>query len=84
MAYAHGEYYALGEKIGKFGFSAAKNQEAKQYAERSKRKLSLRKSARASVKPKAPQAKSGAKSHPVPNKTHNSKRSVKNEKSGKR
>lgn len=24
MAYAHGEYYALGEKIGKFGFSAAK------------------------------------------------------------
>jgi hypothetical protein len=24
IAYAHGEYFALGEKIGKFGFSAAK------------------------------------------------------------
>ena len=24
MAYAHGEYYSLGEKLGKFGFSAAK------------------------------------------------------------
>ncbi|MBQ9070020.1 MAG: flavin reductase family protein [Clostridia bacterium] len=24
MAYSHGEYFALGEKIGKFGFSAAK------------------------------------------------------------
>ena len=28
MAYAHGEYYALGEKIGKFGFSAAKDTKA--------------------------------------------------------
>ena len=28
MAYAHGEYYALGEKIGKFGFSAAKETKA--------------------------------------------------------
>lgn len=25
MAYAHGEYYALGRKIGKFGFSAVKH-----------------------------------------------------------
>ncbi|MCI2049077.1 MAG: flavin reductase family protein [Lachnospiraceae bacterium] len=25
MAYSHGEYYALGEKIGKFGFSVEKN-----------------------------------------------------------
>ena len=24
MTYAHGEYFALGKKIGKFGFSAAK------------------------------------------------------------
>lgn len=28
IAYAHGEYYALGEKIGKFGFSAAKETKA--------------------------------------------------------
>ncbi len=28
MAYAHGEYYALGEKIGKFGFSATKETKA--------------------------------------------------------
>ena len=24
IAYAHGEYYALGKKVGKFGFSTAK------------------------------------------------------------
>ena len=24
MAYSHGEYYALGKKLGKFGFSAVK------------------------------------------------------------
>ncbi|MBE6537278.1 MAG: flavin reductase family protein [Ruminococcaceae bacterium] len=29
MAYAHGEYFALGKKIGKFGFSAAKETKAK-------------------------------------------------------
>lgn len=28
MTYAHGEYFALGEKIGKFGFSAAKDTKA--------------------------------------------------------
>ena len=28
MSYAHGEYFALGEKIGKFGFSAAKETKA--------------------------------------------------------
>ena len=28
IAYAHGEYYALGEKLGKFGFSAAKETKA--------------------------------------------------------
>lgn len=28
IAYAHGEYYALGKKIGKFGFSAAKKKRA--------------------------------------------------------
>ena len=29
MAYAHGEYYALGRKLGKFGFSAAKRKQKK-------------------------------------------------------
>ena len=28
MAYAHGEYYSLGKKIGKFGFSAVKRKKA--------------------------------------------------------
>ena len=28
-AFAHGEYFALGEKIGTFGFSAAKNNKKK-------------------------------------------------------
>lgn len=28
LAYAHGEYYSLGEKIGKFGFSAVKHKAA--------------------------------------------------------
>ena len=28
MAYAHGEYYALGEKVGKFGFSTKRVQDA--------------------------------------------------------
>ena len=30
MAYAHGEYYSLGEKIGKFGFSAVKHKSGAQ------------------------------------------------------
>jgi flavin reductase (DIM6/NTAB) family NADH-FMN oxidoreductase RutF len=29
LAYAHGEYYALGEKVGKFGFSTKKPQQKK-------------------------------------------------------
>lgn len=29
MAYCHGGYYALGEKLGKFGFSVAKNKNKK-------------------------------------------------------
>ena len=29
LAYAHGEYYALGEKVGKFGFSTKKQTEKK-------------------------------------------------------
>lgn len=29
IAYAHGEYYALGKMLGKFGFSAAKKKQAK-------------------------------------------------------
>ena len=30
MAYAHGEYFALGKKIGRFGFSTSKEAKAKQ------------------------------------------------------
>ena len=29
MAYCHGGYYGLGEKLGKFGFSVAKNKNKK-------------------------------------------------------
>lgn len=32
IAYAHGEYFALGEKLGKFGFSATKETKAKMRA----------------------------------------------------
>lgn len=37
IAYAHGEYFALGDIVGKFGFSAAKTEIAKKYVARSKR-----------------------------------------------
>ena len=30
IAYSHGEYYKLGKKIGKFGFSAAKKKKRRQ------------------------------------------------------
>ena len=80
MAYAHGEYYALGEKIGRFGFSAAKTNEAKQFVERSKRKFSaLGRTAR-----EERAARSEAKPRPVSNKNHSVKKGVKHEKSGKR
>jgi flavin reductase (DIM6/NTAB) family NADH-FMN oxidoreductase RutF len=29
LAYAHGEYYALGKRVGKFGFSATKKKKSK-------------------------------------------------------
>lgn len=45
IAYAHGEYFALGEKVGGFGFSAAKTEKAKRYAERSKRILNAKRDA---------------------------------------
>ena len=35
IAYAHGEYFAIGEKVGSFGFSAAKTDVAKKYVMRS-------------------------------------------------
>jgi flavin reductase (DIM6/NTAB) family NADH-FMN oxidoreductase RutF len=79
MAYAHGEYYAIGEKIGKFGFSAAKTQEAKRYVERSKRKLDAGRKGAVSVN-----ARKTEKSHPVSNKTHYVKGGQKREKPGKR
>jgi len=34
MAYAHGEYFALGKKIGKFGFSAAKKKTGRHTSKR--------------------------------------------------
>lgn len=34
LAYAHGEYFVLGKKIGKFGFSAAKKNSAKKGGKR--------------------------------------------------
>jgi hypothetical protein len=39
ITYSHGEYYALGRRIGKFGFSAAKKkntQQKKQTKDKSK------------------------------------------------
>ena len=51
MAYAHGEYYALGEKLGKFGFSAAKDTKAEM-----KRKDTASATKRASVEKKAASA----------------------------
>ena len=65
MAYAHGEYYSLGEKIGKFGFSAASTRDAVRYTERSKRRLDEQ---RRGVKPTAAQHKTAAKTAPVQNK----------------
>jgi hypothetical protein len=50
IAYAHGEYFAIGEKVGMFGFSAAKTEKAKKYAERSKRKLNEKKNTKADAK----------------------------------
>ena len=40
MAYAHGEYFAIGKKIGKFGFSAAKDTKAKMKRESAKKDAS--------------------------------------------
>lgn len=34
LAYAHGEYFALGKKLGKFGFSAAKKKKNKKASKR--------------------------------------------------
>ena len=40
MAYAHGEYFAIGKKIGKFGFSATKDTKAKMKRESAKKDAS--------------------------------------------
>jgi flavin reductase (DIM6/NTAB) family NADH-FMN oxidoreductase RutF len=83
MAYAHGEYYALGEKIGKFGFSAASTREAQGYAERSQRKLCEQREG----KPRKAAEKSAAiaaKPSPVSDKKHHKKGGRRNEKAGKR
>ena len=70
IAYAHGEYFAIGEKVGTFGFSAAKTEKAKRYAERSKRILNAKKGAKAEgngekkknvdFKPKSQKRRTGA------------------------
>ena len=78
MAYAHGEYYSLGEKIGKFGFSAAKTQDAKRYVERSRRKLDAKRGKAAANTQKA------SASRPVSNKPRGVKGGERREKSGKR
>ena len=38
MAYAHGEYYSIGEKLGRFGFSAAKETKAQKRKEKDEEK----------------------------------------------
>jgi hypothetical protein len=38
MAYAHGEYFALGKKLGSFGFSAVKKNSKKKKNEASNAK----------------------------------------------
>ena len=37
IAYAHGEYFSLGEKLGKFGFSATKTEKRKEPCEENKK-----------------------------------------------
>ena len=57
MSYAHGEYFALGEKIGKFGFSAAKETKA----EMKKKEVSKKDTKPASEKSKASKEEPKAK-----------------------
>ena len=54
MAYAHGEYFALGKKIGRFGFSTSKDAKARER----RRKASSESSAESK---KAPKSEGGAK-----------------------
>ena len=63
IAYAHGEYFALGDRIGKFGFSAAKETK-RSIAKKNAPKTLAGKSRGASVKGKgAPKGKTlGGKS----------------------
>ena len=61
LAYAHGEYYALGEKIGRFGFSTDKTPKEENKNGTSKREKTEGKSPKsAEASPKS--AKTGAKS----------------------
>ena len=36
MAYSHGEYFALGKKLGKFGYSVKKNKKSSKHSKRRK------------------------------------------------
>ncbi len=67
MAYAHGEYYTLGEKTGKFGFSAVKHKE-------STNKKTFEKSCRDSNK----NASETSKLHVEKNKANGDKKNKKN------
>lgn len=54
MAYAHGEYFALGEKLGSFGFSAKKKKSAPQHKARATVEKSGEESAKAEKDGKRP------------------------------
>ncbi len=43
IAYAHGEYYALGKKLGKFGFTSLKDEKKENLRERSEKKYAAAK-----------------------------------------
>ena len=71
LAYAHGEYFALGEKVGKFGFSTKKPEKApkKQKAERRDNTLpteEIDKKGKRQRKPADESGKKGVKSHTPP------------------
>ena len=65
MAYAHGEYFALGKKIGRFGFSTSKEAKAKERRRKStsdtpQQKGTADKKTSPEVKARAPKRGSGA------------------------
>ena len=53
LAYAHGEYYALGEKVGKFGFSTKKQTEKKSTQNKPAHSKPIQNNQKTENKPKA-------------------------------